>query len=196
MAVTGEQLASVVLKRSRHLTDSFYREFGVLYHSYKDQGMTPKEINVKVKKQIDCKDTAYYAYLRVARQKGYITDTHEQTRRESYERARAAGVVRNVEPVITITDVQPQFDYTAPVGVPPLEVVSNTVVSNLGHCPDITVPESTQAPATIDTNATTMGKLAEAYMRGVESDNEPDPASDVPKKKEGFIRSWFNRRRK
>lgn len=87
-------VVSPVLRRYRHMTDTFYREFGDLYHHFKNQGFIPRDVADIIMGLIDCKKTVYYGYVRVARVKGYITDSFAENARLKAKRDHEARLAR------------------------------------------------------------------------------------------------------
>lgn len=66
--------------------DKTYREFAILYHDLKDKGLIPIEIAETVKAILGVGHTTYYDYLREARKRGFVLDTHAETVAARYVR--------------------------------------------------------------------------------------------------------------
>ena len=80
----------VLLKReNRVIDDSFLITFAQLYNKLKAKGMLPTEITKTVMEMIDCSNSRYYAYLRMARARGFIKDSYDQNMEQYLERMRA-----------------------------------------------------------------------------------------------------------
>lgn len=76
--------------------DKLYRDFAILYHDIKDTGLLPLKIAAQIQALLDIKPTTYYDYLRIARKKGFILDSFEETREAQLDRQR-----EKVVPVLT-----------------------------------------------------------------------------------------------
>lgn len=64
------------------------RNFANAYQEWKDKGYYPVEIAEIISAALDIGKTTYYKYLRLARQKGFITDTYEENMQISIEMRR------------------------------------------------------------------------------------------------------------
>ena len=84
-----------MLKREKgsEITDEFLESFGKLYHSFKYFGITPTDICMIFTKILNVSKSSYYTYLRLSREKGYVSDTEQQNREELNKRMKGEGPV-------------------------------------------------------------------------------------------------------
>lgn len=63
----------------RRQNERFWSLFARLYNQIRENGYTPKQTCDIICDYIGCKHTAYYTYLREARERGIISETHADT---------------------------------------------------------------------------------------------------------------------
>lgn len=63
----------------RRQNERFWSLFARLYNQVRENGYTPKQTCKIICDYIGCKQTAYYTYLREARERGIISETHADT---------------------------------------------------------------------------------------------------------------------
>lgn len=63
----------------RRQNERFWSMFARLYAQIREGGYTPKQTRDIICDYIGCKHTAYYTYLREARERGIVTETHADT---------------------------------------------------------------------------------------------------------------------
>lgn len=74
--------------RGIKISDEQLIAFARSYEAWKKNGLYPVEIRDKMTEALDIGSTTYYRYLRMARQKNYITDTYAETTAKSIEARR------------------------------------------------------------------------------------------------------------
>lgn len=71
----------ILTREPRVLNDEFYKALGIEYHSLKAKGKFPKEIREYLAGILGVHPSTYGKYLRIAREKGFITDSYEENMR-------------------------------------------------------------------------------------------------------------------
>lgn len=64
--------------KPRIVDEDFLMLFSKNYTALKEKGLIPVAIRDKLMKRFDCKDSSYYRYLKLSREKKYITDTYQE----------------------------------------------------------------------------------------------------------------------
>jgi len=65
-------------RQPRIIDETFLMEFAKSYNTLKDDGMIPVGIKKKLMVEFECKESSYYRYLQLARDKGYVSDSYEE----------------------------------------------------------------------------------------------------------------------
>lgn len=66
----------------------FLEDFAFIYNNYKKQNLLPKDIKIKMMKNVNCSESKYYKILRKCRELDFIKDSYYENRNNMIKRIK------------------------------------------------------------------------------------------------------------